>query len=325
MLVDLNLVAVGHYTTQYDHALAVAKLLKSRFGDGIPHSPHSTRINVQEAVHVVQIAFAFDSTTDSSEHTECIQLVQALALNDTIDIDQFLEQVMLHWFAMYDSQVAFMQKLFHSMDHDNNGVLEFHEFSGMVHKLDPEMTQRDSLVMYNRVAGADNVIDCKEFVACMISHQQHLILKTYFGNATLRPNPGRRASLKFQPEKTLMHLSTLRDTVKSTVQLPMDDSATKEVGSDGDNERTIGHAEEMSGGALPRRESFAQLPCNILGRLREMATRGLSDEFIVEDNKGYGLTGPASASKRRSFSSEDWDTNMDDIINSVIARDGELG
>ncbi|ETV78335.1 hypothetical protein, variant 1 [Aphanomyces astaci] len=121
---------VGHYTTQYDHALAVAKLLKSRFGDGIPHSPHSTRINVQEAVHVVQIAFAFDSTTDSSEHTECIQLVQALALNDTIDIDQFLEQVMLHWFAMYDSQVAFMQKLFHSMDHDNNGVLEFHEFRG---------------------------------------------------------------------------------------------------------------------------------------------------------------------------------------------------
>ncbi|RHY31173.1 hypothetical protein DYB32_003714 [Aphanomyces invadans] len=309
--------AVGHYTTQYEHALAVAKLLKSRFGDGIPHSPNSTRIHVQEAVHVVQIAFAFDATTDNHEHSECIQLVQALALNDTIDIDQFLEQVMLHWFAMYDSQVAFMKKLFHSMDHDKNGVLEFHEFSGMVHKLDPEMTQRDSLAMYNRVAGVDNVIDCKEFVACMISHQQHLILKTYFANAPLRENPGRRASLRFQPEKTLRHLSVLRDTVKSTARLTMDNTPHSIDETEDD------HPTPPPALNVPRRESVAQLPCNILGRLREMANQGASDEFVVDEDNSLDAGAPSLA-RRRSFSSENWDTKIDDIISSVMARDGDV-
>ncbi|KAF0689086.1 Aste57867_19358 [Aphanomyces stellatus] len=300
---------VGHYTTQYEHALAVAKLLKARFGDGVPHSPRSTRIAVQEAIHVVQICFAFDSTTESQEESEVIQLVQALALNESIDIDQFLEQVMLHWFSMYDTQVAFMQKLFHSMDRDKNGVLEFHEFSGVVQKLDPEMTQRDTLAMYNRVAGADNVIDCKEFTAAMISHQQHLILKTYFGNAKLKDNPGRRPSLKFQPQKTLEHLSTLRDHVISTA----DDVAAPAASVD-TNESAVRPG---------RKASVANLPCNILGRLRDMANKNATDEFV--DDEPEETIASVATSKRRSFSSENWDTNIDDIISSVMARDGKLG
>ncbi|CAK4141769.1 unnamed protein product [Aphanomyces euteiches] len=296
---------VGHYATQYDHALATAKVLKSRFGDGIPHSPHSTRIHVGEAIHAVQIAFAFDENQGSAQHSDCVQLVKALALDETIDLDQFLEQVMLHWFTIYDSQVVYMKKLFERMDEDKNGVLEFHEFIGVVQKLDPEMTQRDALALYNRVAGTDNVIDCKEFTSCMIRHQQNLILKTYFGSAKLHESSGGKTSFVFHTEKTLKHLSAMRD--KSSAAL--NELVQNEV------DHKSRHAEAKDRHGAIRRESVAQMPCNIMGRLREMVEEAPPTDEFVDDTKSHGRP------QRRSFSTENWDTTIDEIIRSVVAHD----
>ncbi|KAG9407265.1 hypothetical protein AC1031_001956 [Aphanomyces cochlioides] len=163
------------------------------------------------------------------------------------------------------------------------------------------MTQRDALALYNRVAGTDNVIDCKEFTSCMIRHQQNLILKTYFGSAKLHESSGGKTSFVFHTEKTLKHLSAMRD--KSSAAL--NELVQNEV------DHKSRHAEAKDRHGAIRRESMAQMPCNIMGRLRDMVEEAPPTDEFVDDTKSHGRP------QRRSFSTENWDTTIDDIIRSV--------
>ncbi|RLO00437.1 hypothetical protein DYB28_009465, partial [Aphanomyces astaci] len=127
-------------------------------------------------IQTVQIVFAHSHVT--------IKFMQDLCHSQNehgeVELDVALESIVYYWLKLYAEQIVTMHNVFQLGDKDTNGVLDFAEFSDVVHHLDPDMTRRDCLDLYNHVAGADNVIDKEEFVMGMILHQRDIGLKSYF-------------------------------------------------------------------------------------------------------------------------------------------------
>ncbi|OQR97485.1 hypothetical protein ACHHYP_11000 [Achlya hypogyna] len=164
---------IGNYRLNADKAMANGKQLKAWFGDGMPGS---ATLKMDKLVQTVHIVFAYTHVTPAF-----LDELGALQNgNGDVDLDAALEKIMFYWLALYTEQMETMRHVFTLADADGNGVLDFNEFSIVVHHLDPECHRRDCLALYNRVAGADNVIDIHEFVVGMILHQRDLMLQSYF-------------------------------------------------------------------------------------------------------------------------------------------------
>ncbi|RHY25258.1 hypothetical protein DYB32_008425 [Aphanomyces invadans] len=175
LLDDANDV-VGNYRMHEERAQANAKQLKAWFGDGISGSQNCTMIPLDKLIQTVQTVFAHSHVTIAFMQDLC----QTQNENGDVDLDVALEKIMYYWLKLYAEQIVTMHNVFELGDKDTNGVLDFSEFSAVVHHLDPDMTRRDCLELYNHVAGSDNVIDKEEFVMGMILHQRDIGLKSYF-------------------------------------------------------------------------------------------------------------------------------------------------
>ncbi|ETV93757.1 hypothetical protein H310_12323 [Aphanomyces invadans] len=167
---------VGNYRMHEERAQANAKQLKAWFGDGISGSQNCTMIPLDKLIQTVQTVFAHSHVTIAFMQDLC----QTQNENGDVDLDVALEKIMYYWLKLYAEQIVTMHNVFELGDKDTNGVLDFSEFSAVVHHLDPDMTRRDCLELYNHVAGSDNVIDKEEFVMGMILHQRDIGLKSYF-------------------------------------------------------------------------------------------------------------------------------------------------
>ncbi|CAK4618015.1 unnamed protein product [Aphanomyces euteiches] len=184
---------VGNYRLNEDKAQTNAKQLKTWLGDGMPGSSSCTNIPLDKLIPTIQIIFATSSVTVAFLDDLCC------APNDAneVDLDTAMEKILYFWLQLYEQQVATMHGVFRLGDKDTNGVLDFQEFSTIVHHFDPGMSRRDCLDLYNRVAGADNVIDKDEFVMGMINHLRDLELKTYFStNYTLSTSSSSKTRAK---------------------------------------------------------------------------------------------------------------------------------
>ncbi|KDO35207.1 hypothetical protein SPRG_00053 [Saprolegnia parasitica CBS 223.65] len=173
---------VGNYRLNADKAMANVKQLKAWFGDGMPGS---ATLKMDKLVQTVHIVFAYNHVTP----TFLDELGSLQSASGDVDLDVALEKIMFYWLTLYGQQIETMHTVFGLADKDGNGVLDFQEFSLVVHHLDPECDRRDVLALYNRVAGADNVIDIHEFVVGMILHQRDLMLQSYFAAPSAKPSP----------------------------------------------------------------------------------------------------------------------------------------
>ncbi|RQM30457.1 hypothetical protein B5M09_008586 [Aphanomyces astaci] len=160
-MLELHQVISGFYQTKMSQDIADDNMHRHR---------------EDKLIQTVQIVFAHSHVT--------IKFMQDLCHSQNehgeVELDVALESIVYYWLKLYAEQIVTMHNVFQLGDKDTNGVLDFAEFSDVVHHLDPDMTRRDCLDLYNRVAGADNVIDKEEFVMGMILHQRDIGLKSYF-------------------------------------------------------------------------------------------------------------------------------------------------
>ncbi|RHZ22758.1 hypothetical protein DYB37_007737 [Aphanomyces astaci] len=160
-MLELHQVISGFYQTKMSQDIADDNMHRHR---------------EDKLIQTVQIVFAHSHVT--------IKFMQDLCHSQNehgeVELDVALESIVYYWLKLYAEQIVTMHNVFQLGDKDTNGVLDFAEFSDVVHHLDPDMTRRDCLDLYNHVAGADNVIDKEEFVMGMILHQRDIGLKSYF-------------------------------------------------------------------------------------------------------------------------------------------------
>ncbi|EQC30793.1 hypothetical protein SDRG_11554 [Saprolegnia diclina VS20] len=176
---------IGNYRLNADKAMANVKQLKAWFGDGVPGSANCATLKMDKLVQTVHVVFAYNHVTPAFLD----ELSSLQTASGDVDLDLALEKIMFYWLTLYGQQIETMRAVFGLADKDGNGVLDFQEFSLVVHHLDPECHRRDVLALYNRVAGADNVIDIHEFVVGMILHQRDLMLQSYFAAPSAKPPP----------------------------------------------------------------------------------------------------------------------------------------
>ncbi|OQR82344.1 hypothetical protein ACHHYP_16189 [Achlya hypogyna] len=261
---------IGHYTLQTDAATAAAATLSERLGDGIVGSPRATRIPLPQALDVVATAFSFEG---GPEGNSCYAKLEQLT-DEAIEVDALLENVMSHWFKLFNQQVDFMHTLFESMDREQNGIIEFADFHTLATQLDAQMTQRDCLAMYAQIASTDNVIDGGAFVMAMIEHQQQVLARK------------RAAPLARAKSGSMGHRHS-------------------DVGIDG---KIVARQSSFRRPSAPKARSpkraTVELSSNLIGRLRALSLKAVDAPIKnVEARKVRG-----------SLSSENWNVSIGDII-----------
>ena len=98
----------------------------------------------------------------------------------SVDLDLALEKIMKAWFQLHSQQIQAIHSIFELVDQNGDGTLDFQEFCEIVNVLEPNISRRDALSLYQKAAGEDQVIDRNEFVLVMLENQRSIILKELY-------------------------------------------------------------------------------------------------------------------------------------------------
>lgn len=169
---------VGHYTRNRKNAVTGIKKLKTLLMDG----ESVCFIPLDKAIQTIRIVFILAAARVDN----LIELFKAKANNDKmLALDEVLEAILLQWVELFKLETDAIRKVYQKLE----GSLTFDAFKKVVENVDPEITNRDVLRMYNKVADQENQISEDDFVEAILSHQSKMIMEKQMRSSSKAPPP----------------------------------------------------------------------------------------------------------------------------------------
>ena len=137
--------------------------------------PSVGRIRLEKAIQVARVVLMFDP-----ERVETVidELSAAKSFDGCIPVDIVLERLLMHWLVIYRQEMDAIKVLLHeTQKKKDGGNVSLPHFTTVLKKIDPDMSDREALALYNNVANEDSGIEENDFIEAILSHQRDLVMK----------------------------------------------------------------------------------------------------------------------------------------------------